>query len=244
MSSSSRAQHKLGVLLYMAGVLLALALGTLATWGDLEASLFDPSEQAQESLTSLRCPVLITRREIGRVWARFKNTGPRPVDRAVRAHISQGFVTLFREENVKLPLQPGESRRWYWEVTAADAAFGSSLVLVRVSTLRQSPLPSQSRACGIVVLNIPWPRGSVVIAGWLTLALGSLAGGIWLWWQANRPLAGRRRTMGTTMGVVGLIVLAILIAGLAGWWLVSVLLLALLVLLLISLFAHALLQQL
>lgn len=242
MPLSGRAQRRLGVLLFTSGVLLSLALGLLAIWGDLEASLFDPSEQAQERLTSLRCPVLITRQEVGQVWASFKNTGQRPVERAVRAHISRGLVTFFREESVKLPLQPGESRRWSWEVTAADAAFGGTLILVRVSTLRQTPLPSQSNTCGIVVVDAPVGKGSALVGLWLAAGVTALLAGAWIWHASGLQRSGRRRDIATAMAVVGAITLGIVAMGLTGHWLAGMLLTVLLILVLIALFTQRVLE--
>jgi hypothetical protein len=243
MQRSNRRQRTLGVALYALGVLLTLALGAVAIWGDLEASLFDTAIQAEESLSSMRCPVLITRDEVGRISASFENTGTRPVNRAIRAHISQGYVTLFREESLQLPLQPGERQRWTFGVTAEDAAYGSSLILARVSTLRQAPMPSQSRACGIVVLGIPWVNGALVTGAWLALGLLGLVGGGWLWARASQPLVGRRRHAANAMVAIGAVTLAVLAAGLAGAWVLGVLLLALWVLLMIAVATQAILDD-
>jgi hypothetical protein len=230
-----------GVLIFLAGVVLTVALGALATWGDLEASLFDAAIRAETRLNSLRCPVLITRQETGQVSASFRNTSPRPVNRAIRAHISQGFVTLMREETLYLPLQPGETQRLTWPVTAADAAYGA-LILVRVSALRQAPMPSESQACGIVVLDLPWVSGGLLVAVWLALGLAGIAGGGWLWLRVNWPWVGRRHAATNTMLAVTVVALALLVAGLAGVWMLGVLLLALLALLLIAIMTHLLLE--
>jgi hypothetical protein len=234
---SNKARRMLAMIVYCLGILMTLALGAVAIWGDLEASLFDVSIRAQRSLRSLNCPVLITSHETGEISASFQNTGQQPVNRAIRAHISEGFVTLFREENLQLPLQPGERQRWTWYVTADDAAYGS-LILVRVSTLRQAPLPSESSTCGILVLNIPWVNGRVVVAGWLILGLAATAVGGWLWLRSTPLQTIKRRPAILSMSAVTLVVIALLLVGLAGLWVVGVLLLALLVLLLITIVAQ------
>lgn len=243
MPRSMQSQRSLGALLYALGVLLTLALGAVAIWGDLEASLFDTAIQAEESLSSLRCPVMITRDETGEISARFENTGTHPVNRAIRAHISQGYVTLIREEALQLPLQPGESQRWTFGVTADDAAYGSSLILARVSALRQAPMPSQSRACGVIVLGIPWVSGAVVTGAWLALGLLGLAGGGWLWARASRPLTGRRSHVAYAMMAIAAVTLAVLAAGLTGAWVLGVLLLALWVLMMIAVATQAILDD-
>ncbi len=230
-------RRTLGVLFYAAGILLSVGLAALSTWGDLEASLFDAAERAEKANVSLRCPVFITREEVGEVSAAFTNTGGRPVERTAWAHISEGFVTLMREERVKLPLQPGETKRMSWFVSAEDAAYGF-LILVRVSALRQAPMPSQSQACGILVLDLPGVSGTLVMAIWLLLAVAGIVGGFWLWLAASRPFDPRRQGAAAAMVVLAVLVVAALAAGLLGQWVAGVLFLALTALALIAIVTH------
>lgn len=230
-------RRTMGVLFYAAGILLSVGLAVVSTWGDLEASLFDPAERAEKANVSLRCPVFITRDEVGEVSAAFTNTGGRPVERTAWAHISEGFVTLMREERVKLPLQPGETKRMSWFVSAEDAAYGF-LILVRVSALRQAPLPSQSQACGILVLALPGVSGTFVTVIWLLLGVVGIAAGLWLWLTASRPFDQRRQGAAAAMVVLAVLVVGALAAGLMGQWVAGVLLLALTALTLIAIVTH------
>lgn len=242
MQRTTKTLRIFSVLIYSLGILLGIGLAAVAVWSDLEASLFDISIRAEKSLSSLRCPLLITRDETGLVTARFENTGTRSVERAIRTHISQGFVTYFREERLQLPLAPGETASAAWTVSADDAAYGM-LVLVRVNTLRQAPMPSQSSSCGILVLDIPWVRGAWLVAAWLLLALAGIVGGGWLWLKASRPLVGRRGAATVSMAAVAALVLAGLVAGLAGQWVLGVIILALFVLLMIAILAQLVLDS-
>lgn len=230
-------QRTAGVFLYVAGILLGIALAAVSTWGDLEASLFDPAERPEKANVSLRCPVFITRHEVGEVSAAFANTGKRPVQRTAWAHISQGFVTLMREERVKLPLEPGETKRMSWFVSAEDAAYGF-LILVRVSALRQAPMPSQSQACGILVLDIPGVSGLFITVVWLLLSLMGIGFGLWLWLRTSRPFDQRRQVATAAMAVLAVLVVGALAAGLLGQWVAGVLLLALTALALIAILTH------
>jgi len=241
MQRRREAQRKLGVVVYALGILLAVALAATSIWADLEASLFVITERGEKSLNSLRCPVIIARGETGQVTASFKNTGTRPVNRAIRAYISQGFVTLIRDERLHLPLEPGETKRLSWAVTSDDAAYGF-LILARVSTLRQSPMPSQSRACGILVLNLPAVSGAVFTGAWLLLGLAGILGGGWLWWRATRPLAARQQSAAIGMTALAALVGVALLVGLLGYWLLGVLLLAVIVLFLIAFLAQSALE--
>lgn len=218
---------------------MTLTLGALAIWGDFEASLFDISIRAESSLNSLRCPILITPREQGQVSAAFRNTGERPVNRPVRARISDGFITLIREENVQLPLQPGEQKRQHWVISPTDAVYSGRLILVRVSTLRQAPMPSQSNTCGVLVLNVSGVQGWALVSVWLSVGLAALFSGGWLWWRSG-AMTAKQRPLVLAAGANALVVLAVLACGLTGQWLLGIVLLAVWVLLFVATFVQIL----
>ena len=231
--STNRRQQTLGTTLFVVGLLMTLTLGALAIWGDFEASLFDISIRAESGLNSLRCPILITPHEQGQVSAAFRNTGERPVNRPVRARISDGFITLIREENVQLPLQPGEQKRHHWDISPADAVYDGWLILVRVSTLRQAPMPSQSNTCGVLVLNVPGVQGWAVVSVWLSVGLAALLGSGILWWRSGLMTA-QQRPLVLAAGANAVVVLAVLVCGLTGQWLPGIVLLAVWVLLIVA----------
>lgn len=210
----------LGGLLFVAGLLLGMALFGAVIWGDLEAALFSPGIQQDAALRSLRCPVLITRSETGTVSARLKNPLERSTERYVRAHISDGYVTLMREINTRVPLDPGERQRLEWTVTADDAAFGR-LVLVKVVLRARYPLPSRQGTCGILVLDVPYLTGNQFFALGFAVSLLSMAAGCVLWFRAGEPLRERGRQVGRAMGVLAGIVLVGTIVALMGWWVIG-----------------------
>lgn len=228
-------------MLFVLGFAAATVLTALSVWGDLEASLFDSSSVAETSLRSLRCPVFIGRAETGHVSASFTNTSERPVERAIRVHISDGRVSLMREERVQEPLEPGATAHLRWPVRLNDAAYGY-LVLARVSTLRQFPMPSETGSCGILVLPFSLMRGGPALAAWLALSLAALFGGGWLY-LSDRQLRVRRPRSALTIIALGGVAVAGLIVGLLGLWTAGVLVLALTFLMLIALFAQAMLAS-
>jgi hypothetical protein len=194
-----------------------MALFGVVVWADFEAALFSPGIQQDAALRSLRCPVLITRSETGTVTASLKNPLERSTERYVEAHISDGYVTLMREINTRIPLDPGERQRLEWTVTADDAAFGR-LVLVKVVLRARYPLPSRQGTCGILVVDVPFFRGNHFFALGFVVSLLSMAAGFGLWHRAGQPLRERGRQIGRAMGVLTGIVLLGTIVGLMGWW--------------------------
>jgi hypothetical protein len=215
-------QRALGVFIFAIGVFFGMVLLGIAVWGDLEASLFDTSMRGDASLTTLRCPVMMTPNEIGRVSATFENTLGRPVTFTIRAHISQGYVTLMREIDSKLSLEPGETQTLEWTVTPDDAAYGR-LVLMRVHLSAKYPLPSRDASCGILVVDQPYFTGNQITALTLATSLLSMIVGAGLWVVANRPLRGPAREAIRAMGVLATSTLVGLVLGLLGQWLLGIL---------------------
>jgi hypothetical protein len=60
MKKRNRLLAIMGVLIFAVGVVPGLAFYGAAAWGDLEAFLFASSVDADASLGSLRCPLVIT----------------------------------------------------------------------------------------------------------------------------------------------------------------------------------------
>lgn len=230
MNSENKAIRILGVLIFSVGVLLGMALFASAVWGDLEASLFDTSMRGDATLTTLRCPVMMTATGPGTVTATFTNPLERPIDFYIRAHISQGYVTLMREEITSLPLDPGEMQPVQWTVTPDDAAYGR-LILVRVRLSAKYPLPSRGGSCGILVVDLPYFTGNQILAFILAASLLSMVVGAGLWVAGNRPLSGLGLDVTRAMGALAGCVLAGTIVGLLGWWGLGVLIFAFTVLL-------------
>ena len=217
MNSKNKTVRILGVLIFSVGVLLGMALFGIIVWGDFEASMFDPSIKQDASLTTLRCPVMMTRTETGTVTATFTNPLERPIELYTRAHITEGYVTLMREIITTLPLDPGETKPLQWRVTSDDAAFGR-LILVKVTVNRKYPLPSRQGTCGILVVGLPYFTGNQVFAFTFAVSLLSMAGGAGLWVIANRPLKELGRDVTVAMGTLAGSVLVGTIIGLRGSW--------------------------
>lgn len=230
MNSKKQTVRILSVLVFSVGALLGLALFGIVVWEDLEAAMFDPTIKQDAPLATLRCPVMMTRAETGTVTATFTNPLDRPIELYTRAHISEGYVTLMREINTQLSLEPGETKPLQWTVTPDDAAFGR-LILVKVTVKRKYPLPSRQGTCGIMVVGLPYFTGNQVFAFALAASLLSMAAGAGLWVNANRPLSGLGREVPIAMGALAGCVLVGMIIGLRGSWVFSGIIFAMTVLL-------------
>jgi hypothetical protein len=219
----SKITRNLGLALFVVGALAAIFCAGIAAWGDMEASLFD-SALAPEAPLNIQCPILITTAETATVSTVVDNYTDRPVQTAVRAHFSQGHVTLIREVSAQLSLAPGEQQQLEWTVGPEDAAFGR-VILVRIHVLRSGALPYRAGACGIVVVGLPFLTGGLFWGLLVAVSLLSMGGGIALWVLVQRPLLGQGLAVTRMMGVLaGILVIAIFV-GFLGLWLIGLLLL-------------------
>lgn len=232
--------RRIGIILFAFGVLLGMALTAVTVWADLEASFFDAdlASRGGEPLKTLRCPVLMTTSEVGVVRVDVENPVEKPIELRLRAHISEGFVTLLREVNATLPLEPGEKTTAEFYLTGDDVTF-NWLVLVRVLQFRYYPLPSRQAACGVLVLDVPFLTGSQLLALVIAVTLLSLVGGIALWVFGNRPLNRPALATARTMGALTVSLLIGFTVGAMGSWLIATLLFAINLLLVFEIVRHA-----
>jgi hypothetical protein len=205
-------------LLFTAGLLVAMAVTFITFWPDMEASLFDSSRQAEESLPSLRCPLIVSSNETAMIRVTFENPVDRDVRFLLRTNIAQGGLTLMRREEGVVELTPNEERELTFEADPDDAAFGR-LVLARVYAFRNPPLPSRTGSCGVLVLDLPsWLNGTRLIL----LALGAsfvlLAAGSALWLRDALPLSTNDRSLARAGGVLLGVTLGGLVLSLFGFW--------------------------
>jgi hypothetical protein len=223
MTTRRKIYRTFGIILFSFGILLGMGLIAITVWTDLEASFFDSAlaSQGGESLKGLRCPVLVTSSEIGTITATVKNPADKPVELRLRAHITDGFVTLMREVNATLQLEPGEKKTAEFFVTTDDATY-HWLVLVRVRQFRYSPLPTRQASCGVLARDV----------------LG-LIGGMALWSAGNWPLNRRSQATVRTMAALTVSLVVGFIVGFTGSWLLGTLLFAINLLLIFEIVRHA-----
>lgn len=227
----------LATILFYVGILLGIVFLGYTVWADIEATLFDPAYDADESLRTLKCPLLLTNGESGVVSASFRNTSDGSIKPLVRAHISDGRVTLMREYQELVTISPGKSETRSWEVYPEDAVY-DRFILVRVTQHAYFPVPSRTATCGILVMDIPFLSSRAVVAIVVALIIACTYLGLRLWMKYNRPLQRRARTVSQGFlwmaGVLGAGILSTIL----GWWFAASLLFVLTVLLLMVVSAY------
>jgi hypothetical protein len=236
MHGNKKLFQTLGIIFFSAGTLAGMVLFILMNWAYFEAYFyFGYTAPADESLTTLRCPLMMTTGDTGTVTIRLSNNSDRAVSPTIRTEISYFGAT--RTDKNTYPLAVGETRILSWTVTRNDMVFGH-LVMARVYVNRTYTLPSLSNTCGTVMVNIPGLTGTEVFVMLLAFSLGCLAAGWGLWLGGSRPVQADGMVTLRAMVFFTVIVLLGVLAGSFGWWGLGLICTALSVLLLFTVVAY------
>lgn len=233
----TKTTYTLSIALFAIGLVTGLLFYTVALWGRLEASQFEPPVMGDEPLESLRCPTLITPNETSYASAWIENPTDRPMPRFVETRISEGSVIFVRELEERIDLQPGEQYELVWPMTASDAAWGR-MILLHATVLRNNTFASQSGVCGVVVANVPFVTGRQLSAALLTTTVLGLVAGTGMWWAIHRPVVGQALQKGQMMAIFTLILLIGLLVTLTGQWIFGLGIFAILLLFSVTTFAR------
>jgi hypothetical protein len=239
MRAKNKGQRIIGAILFSVGLAIGFFIFAGAVWADFEAAMFDTAIRGDKSLSTLRCPVVINDQETGTVSAAFHNPLDRPVQFAIRTRISQGFVTLMREERALLPVDAGGTERLEWTVTPEDAAYDGKVILVKVLLQGNYPLPSRQAMCGVLVLSLPFLSGSQALALGVAVSLLLVALGGALWLVGSWPLdPGFELDLARGMGALAASMLVGMFVGFMGSWLLGVAVVVITALMIVELIRH------
>jgi hypothetical protein len=221
-----------GLVIYSLGVLFGMLLAGASVWGNFEAFLFDNRLPAEETISRMSCPLLITSSETGTITASFSNPSDRSAQTTVRAHITDGMFSLMREIDTRLQLEPRETKQLEWTVYPEDAAW-ERFILVRIYSIRSTPLPSRTGSCGIIVVNVPFFSGSQIVALTAITSLLAMFAGLGIWNSANRPLSSQKRYARQIMVVLAALIIIGLVLSIFRLWLIGGILLVFTVLVIV-----------
>jgi hypothetical protein len=241
MSFNSNSSRSLGLFLFAIGLILGLIYQAGSVWADFEASIFDsvlPANWADSVLESYSCPLVINSQETATITASFTNTTERDANLRIRLHISDGLVTLFREENTILPIAPGSTQQGEWIVYPKNAAWGH-FILVRIFQFRAYKIPSRSASCGVLVFDLFNLSGNQIVILLILASLLGMLGGIVLFVYANQPLRSRNLSIGVAMILLVILGITGILVSFFGGWVSGAGILLITVLLLIALLPFA-----
>jgi hypothetical protein len=232
MPDKSKIFRTLGIIIFSIGILAGTVLFILMNWANFEAYFyFGYTAPADEKLTSLRCPLLMTTSESSAVTISLSNNTNRDVSPSINIDIS--YLDTMRSERNNYPLAAGETRTLSWTVTPQDMVFGH-LIMARVYVFSTYTLPSRANTCGTVVVNLPGLTGLELFVMLFGFNLVCMAVGWGLWLVSARPFQLDGLITMRAMAFFTVIVSLGILAGCIGWWPLGLICTAIIVLLLIT----------
>ncbi len=236
MKTKAKPARSLGILFFAVGALIVtLTFGALS-WAKLEADFyFGYDVPPDRPLTTLHCPPLMAARETSAVTIRLNNPLDVSVSPFILSDISRNGAIAHEQDYY--PITPGQTRTLRWELSADNEVFGS-LILVKIMVNEVRSLPSRGGTCATLVLNLPYLTGAQALAIVLAAGLLSLAVGWGLWFTATRPARGRALDATRAMVLLTAVILAGLLAGFLGWWVVGTACVVIVLLLSVTLGGH------
>ena len=221
-----------GGLFLIAGILMGFMLTSVMVWGDLEASLFTSGLRADKNLSTLKCPIVITASETGKISATLKNPTEKTLERYLIANVSEGYASLVREVRTKLPIPPADKQKVEWKIYPEDAAFDERVILFRVYINPRHPHPSLGAKCGVVRVDLQGITGTQIVASTAFFSFVSVGAGAVLIELGNRSSQKRSRNIiNSGYALTGIIPTAGILSYF-GMWILGIGLLAVAVLLL------------
>jgi hypothetical protein len=201
------------LLLFLAGVLLEIAISVSVLWGELEARLY-MSPNVNYGL-SVKCPYILSFDETGIIKASIINTLDQDVQPMITAEISRTGST--QQMSQALTLAPHESNTLQWKVDASNVLFGR-LILVRILQGNYEDLPARQGYCGILFLSLFGMNGRETIillcsASFVLLMLGTV-----IWMRGHLPLNLRDENIARAFGSLATLTTIGLFTALLRWW--------------------------
>ncbi len=229
--------RSLGTFLFMAGILLGMALAAAASFAGVEAQFYGFESIYGAKLKTVHCPVLMTTAHPTQVRATVSNPGDQPVNMLVTTDLSSPGLIQTTEEVVALAAH--EKKPLEWTVTSQNVDLGF-LILAQVSTSPNYAQPARQGTCGIVVLNVPGLTGNELFTLALVASLLFIVAGAVLMELNSPPMAGRKLSPTIAMRFLGIMTLAGMFTSFIGGWLPGIVFLVVAVLGLVVILAFAL----
>ena len=218
----------IGYLIFIIGMVIGLAFSGLALWVNLEGTAFwgypesisyDPALTAEAELSRIKCPVLLTEGEIGKIKVLVRNPNTYTITTYVEAHISKvGEQENMLRRTRSATLMPGEETELRWQITAENTIF-NRMILARVFLkLTQGHAPSRTKHCGIISMNLWGLQSKQILVLTVTSSIVLMLLGSFILFRArNRNTSTRNLAFKITL-VIGALVIVSMICSLLSIW--------------------------
>ena len=214
MQFKSTLKSWLGGLLFLAGILIGLALSASVTWGESEAGLY--TSYNADAGFQIKCPYVLAPTELGKVSVRIANLTNEDIQPVVTAQVSHANVPREVEQTVSLNAK--ESKTIAWTVDPSDVIFGR-LILVNVLQSRYRDNPSFLGSCGILLFSLFPLKGAQTFGLLIVASLAAMlfGGAFWLR-ERPQPLSNYSANLKRISTTLMVITILALLTMFPRWW--------------------------
>ena len=206
-------------LVFTLGVLVGLLLTGMATWADVEATSYGFPRTGGERLSTLYCPMLMTKNEVSIFSIKLVNTTDKKIVSSIRTDIAARFDPISSYTFVELA--PGETKRLEAKLGPENLVLGQ-FIFARAS-VSAYPLPGRENVCGVFVVDLP-TNGRVitwVMTGFTLLGIGIGLYGVW----GSQGLSQNKRVDRMRLSTLAILVIVGLLSSFFAWWIVGIIVL-------------------
>ena len=235
----------LSTCLFYLGVLVGLVLAAASAWADFEGLSYFATGAGYPPFGGMHCPVFISQTEEGMVTARFDNPNAGGIKPFYEVEISGPIAARHIEGQIEVPAHA--SREVAWATDARDVDL-RPFIFLKMDVLPVAGFPTREDTCGILVADAAGIGGGQLLDLVLVLSLMLMAGGLVLPAVGLRPeqaakydIAASTEARRSTQAL-GVATVCAVLAGLAGWWLLGVVLCAISLLLLLIALRYVLME--
>jgi hypothetical protein len=213
-----------GQFIFLIGILSGLLLSAMFVWVKLEHYLYGfYSFHGAGSIRTLKCPLILTNSETGKVRVSFKNDLDQTSEFKLRADFSTSTGGIESAPPEMVSIDVGKTQEYQWEVSS-DNVTRHYFIFAKVFALASYKQPFREASCGIWVLNVPYLTGQQIYLLLLSLTLvGILVGQVSLEY-GSQAIQGKRLNILRAMRFWAFLVLLALFTSLQAWLLLAAIL--------------------
>jgi hypothetical protein len=228
MSDRKKSIHFLGQLIFLIGILSGALLSGMFVWVNLEHYLYGFDSLRGKPIHTLKCPLIMTKSETGKVRVSFKNDLDQTSEFNLRADFSTSTGGI-ESTRTKVSIEPGKTQQYEWEVTSSNVT-RHIFIFAKVFAYASYKLPFREASCGIWVVNVPYLTGQQIFILLFTFTLLGITIGQVSLELGEQAISGNRLNIQRLMRFWAFLVLLALFACLQGWLLPGIILLIAIVL--------------
>ncbi|MFT3895001.1 MAG: hypothetical protein QM730_25530 [Anaerolineales bacterium] len=205
------------LIIFSLGTFSGFLLTVMATWADMEAASYGLPRTGGERLTTLYCPILMTKSEIGTFSVKVVNTTDKKIASSIRTDIATQFDPV--SSIVPVQLAPGETKRIEEKIGPENLILGQ-FIFARAS-VNAYPLPERENSCGVFVVDLP-TNGSMITWTMVGLSLLGMSVGLYGMTRSKTFMNSQRMDIRLLILVASLVIVGIL-SSFLGWWMLGLL---------------------